>query len=90
MIRSMYFDSIENDKLSYLRSSYFPRVVVCVIHSREDAVNPVVEVPYQCVLPTNFLNEKIFIGLWVRLSCNSVLICIPLNSFFPLTRLGFA
>ena len=67
MLRSMYFHSIENDKLSYLRSSYFPRVVICELHSREDAVNPYVQVPFQCVLPANFLNEKIFIGLWVRL-----------------------
>lgn len=65
MLRSMYFHSIENDKLSYLRSSYFPRVVICELHSREDAVNPYVQVPFQCVLPANFLNEKIFIGLWV-------------------------
>lgn len=65
MLHSMYFEKPEYDGQSYLSSLYFPRVVMCDIHSKEDMVNSNVETPYQCVLPANFLNEKIFIVLWL-------------------------
>lgn len=65
MLQSMFYTSEEELETAYLNSSYFPRVVFCLIHTKEDMTNKYVGTPYQCVLSANFLNEKIFIGLWV-------------------------
>lgn len=65
MFKSMFYTSEEELETAYLSSSYFPRVVFCLIHTKEDMINKYVGTPYQCVLSANFLNEKIFIGLWV-------------------------
>ncbi len=70
MISAQYFkETSTNDDTAYLNSTYFPRVIWCVIHSKEDPMN-VFKTPYQCVLSANFLNEKIFIFLWVCIDYN--------------------
>lgn len=83
MIYSLYFETNDYDKSAYLNSSYFPRVVMCNIHSKEDMRNSKVEAPYQCVLSSNFLNEKIFIVLWLWFCL------IALFNFFSLLRWTF-
>jgi len=63
MISAMYIQ--QHDDTAYLNSTYFPRVVLCQVHSKEDVSGNVMKSPYQCVLSANFLNEKIFIVLWL-------------------------
>jgi hypothetical protein len=65
MFHSMYFTPESVMDTEYLNSTYFPRVVFCIVHSKEDVINDHIGTPYQCVLSANFLNEKVFIGLWV-------------------------
>jgi hypothetical protein len=61
MIKNMYFT--EYDEKSYFKSDYFPRVVLCRVHNLEGFAK-VVEHEFQCALPSNFINEKLFIFLW--------------------------
>ncbi len=66
MIGVHYFkETLTHDETAYLNSTYFPRVVWCIVHSKEDPSGNLFKTPYQCVLSANFLNEKIFILLWV-------------------------
>jgi hypothetical protein len=73
---SKWLDNTEINSTNYLDSKYFPRVVFCDIHVRTDKkINNIHTYQYQCALPSNIFNEKIFIVLWawfvVMIVCNT-------------------
>ena len=63
MMRDIYSEASINNNTAYLNSDYFPRVVFCYVHTINMGGH-FIEAPIQCSLPSNFLNEKIFLFLW--------------------------
>ena len=75
---SKWFQEPAPGKLTdYLESRFLPRVIFCDIHVRADKKNNIHHHQYQCALPANVFNEKVFIVMWAWFM---VMICINVYS----------